>query len=416
MPSESDSEPGSPTPITVRPTIQILNEPTKAINTLLQTATDMVKQAKAKLKTQNTTSGSKEVRDTVLQQLDRIVIFMEAIYDIEDQMTNVKTELREIRETLKTSEKTTRRAWEAIPEAVKTPTTFPNTARIGKREIDERIQQKQTQQRLERAKFEITLTAEGTKATQDKIAASNHLEITDRLQIAIRQMTSTRPTSTILGIQKLKSNDIRFRCETEAEAKQLRETDWSKAYPGLGVRRPKYGVVIHGIPVDEIDPRQTDMEDYVKDIEIQNNKLNIKIAKLRTLKAPNKLNPHARYASFVIQTHDPEAADRCLKSGINYNCRFYPAEKHTPQLQLTQCYKCQNWGHRASQCRGKETCGKCGNGHATKDCTWNENTEAKCANCHDNFPAWHRDCPHRMREIKRIDDMKFDIKSAYFNE
>ena len=115
MPSESDSEPGSPTPITVRPTIQVLNEPTttlkkqrKAINTLLQTATDMVKQAKAKLKTQNTTSGSKEVRDTVLQQLDRIVIFMEAIYDIEDQMTNVKTELHEIRETLKMLEKTTR--------------------------------------------------------------------------------------------------------------------------------------------------------------------------------------------------------------------------------------------------------------------------------------------------------------------
>jgi hypothetical protein len=66
--------------------------------------------------------------------------------------------------------------------------------------------------------------------------------------------------------------DIWFRCETK-EAQCLRAIDWSKACPGIEVRRPKYGVVIHGIPVDEIDPHQDNMEDRARDMEIQNEKL-----------------------------------------------------------------------------------------------------------------------------------------------
>lgn len=418
-----NEEPSSPTRTIARPTAHENGEHTKnpekasnPIKTLIQTAIGMMKRTKTRLRSQNTSGASREVRDVVLQEVDEIVAFMEAIHEIEDQMANVKHELQDIKQTMKNSEKPTKRAWDAIPAAVKTPATFPNTVHIGKREIDEKSQQEQTRRRLERAKFEITLIAEGVKTTQNQIAINNHLEITERLQGAVRQATITGPVPTILGVQKLKSSDIRFRCETEEEAERLREVDWSKAYPGIEVRRPKYGVVIHGIPIEEIDPHQDNMEDHARDMEIQNEKLNLKIARLRTLKPPNKLAPHARYTSFVIQTHEPEAADKCLKSGIHYNCRLYPAEKHTPQLQLTQCFNCQKWGHRASHCRGKETCAKCGDKHASKDCTKEGNLEAKCANCGDNHPAWHRDCPHRMREIKRIDEMKYEIKTAYFNE
>jgi len=158
------------------------------------------------------------------------------------------------------------------------------------------------------------------------------------------------------------------------------------------------------------------MEEHVRQLEKQNKKLNLKIAKLRTLKGPSKHDPAARHHSFVIQTYDPKAADQCLKEGIHYNYRLYPAEKHIPQLQLTQCYKCQKWGQRALQARGKETCAKCSNEHATQGCKKDETNELKCANCGDTHPAWHCDCPHRIKEIKRIDDLKFEIKTAYFNE
>jgi hypothetical protein len=83
----------------------------------------------------------------------------------------------------------------------------------------------------------------------------------------------------------------------------------------------------------------------------------LKIAKLRTLRGPSKRDPVARGNSFVILTHDADAADKCLKRGIFLNCRLFNTEKYTPQYQLTQCYKCQRYGHKAGHCRGKENLG-----------------------------------------------------------
>src|SRR5579859_1671524 len=388
----------------------------KPMKTLLKVAIGMVKRAQSKLSAQRTHGAPSDVKNEVMAHFEEIVEFMEAIRAVEDEMTSVKRVLQDIKQTIKASEKAAERSWVAIAATPKA-TPAPHGTHPSRRDNDEKSQQEQTKRRLERAKFEVTLTAEGHEESRNQVQRDNHVAITDRLQAAIKQNNNgTEPTPTILGVQKLKSSDIRIRCGTENEAKRLREIDWMKAYPGVEVRRPKYGVVIHGVLVDEIDPFQDNMEEHTRDIETQNEKLNLKIARLRTLKAPSKLNPHARYTSFVIQTHHPEAADKCLKSGVHYNCRLYPAEKHTPQLQLTQCFKCQKWGHRASQCRGKETCGKCSDKHATNSCARDEKSEAKCANCGDNNPAWHRDCPHRMSEITRIDDMKFETKTAYFNE
>ena len=121
----------------------------------------------------------------------------------------------------------------------------------------------------------------------------------------------------------------------------------------------------------------------------------------------------ARYNSYVILTHNAEAADKCLKKGVFLNCRLFNTEKYTPQYQLTQCYKCQRYGHKVGHCRGKETCARCGEDHTTKDC---ETDVHKCANCGDDHPAWHSDCSWRREENQRLDGLKFKNKNAYYNE
>jgi len=93
--------------------------------------------------------------------------------------------------------------------------------------------------------------------------------------------------------------DIRFKCESAEEAQWLWEIDWTEAYPEIKVQRIKFGVVIHGISIDEIDPHD-DMEEHARQLEKQSKKLNFKITKLRTLKALSKLDPVARHHSFVI--------------------------------------------------------------------------------------------------------------------
>ena len=158
--------------------------------------------------------------------------------------------------------------------------------------------------------------------------------MTERFQkIADRTATSGPPLA-IGGFRKLKSNDIRFTCDSEEEANRLRELDWSKAFEGLEVRQPKVGIVFHGIPIEEINPHTDNLDDIAKEIGDRNG---LKGVKLRTLRAPSKLDPMARNYSYVALTHDVEAANKCLKKGIFLNCRLFNTEKYTPQYQLTQC-------------------------------------------------------------------------------
>ena len=69
------------------------------------------------------------------------------------------------------------------------------------------------------------------------------------LQSAADKSTTSGPPVKIEGFQILKSNDIRFTCNKEEEASCLHEINWSKAYEGLEVCQPKFGIVIHGIPI-----------------------------------------------------------------------------------------------------------------------------------------------------------------------
>jgi hypothetical protein len=214
-------------------------------------------------------------------------------------------------------------------------------------EIDEESQQKQAQRRQDRAKLEVTLTAEGSsRTTKAKLSSNSYEDITAAFQKVADEAT-TDPSFNIGGFRILKSNDIRFTCENEEEANRLQQINWERAYEGLVVRQPRYGIVIHGIPIEEINPRIDSLNEIAEEIADRNN---LKITQLRTLRALTKLDPMARNNSYVVLTHDREAADRCLKKGVFLNCRLYNSEKYTPQYQLTQCYKCQRYGHKASHC------------------------------------------------------------------
>jgi hypothetical protein len=73
-------------------------------------------------------------------------------------------------------------------------------------------------------------------------------------KLANQKAAASGPLVKIGGFRILKSNDIRFTCETEEEADHLWQIDWREAYEGLAVRRqPKFEIVIHGIPIEEMN-------------------------------------------------------------------------------------------------------------------------------------------------------------------
>lgn len=79
--------------------------------------------------------------------------------------------------------------------------------------------------------------------------------------------------------------------------------------------------------------------------------------------------------------------------------RKYNAKK------IIQCKNCQQWGHAASNCYSVPNCLKCGAEHSTSQCTIDENTPPRCANCSRSHLASSSDCPiyqYRLNKAKSV--------------
>ncbi|XP_067120960.1 uncharacterized protein [Centruroides vittatus] len=66
-----------------------------------------------------------------------------------------------------------------------------------------------------------------------------------------------------------------------------------------------------------------------------------------------------------------------------------------------RCFKCQQFGHSQTSCRGKGACAQCGKeDHESTKCT----STPCCANCKEAHPAYSRKCPawQREKEIQRV--------------
>ena len=232
---------------------------------LLKTAMDMVKRAKNKLKTQNTTGEPKRVKEAVLADFDDIVELIEAIHEVENRlsslengMANVKDGIKELTQTIK---ETPRVMYTQAAHNAGTHNGSPNRNSHSGNSTDhkakptnrraslEKNQQEQAQRKMDQAKYQVTLnTAGAPRTTQTIITSDTHQEITEKCQQAIKKAIPEAPTPIIRGVQVLgESKDIRFTCDTQEEAQRLREIDWTVAYLGLTARKLKYGIVIHGV-------------------------------------------------------------------------------------------------------------------------------------------------------------------------
>lgn len=60
--------------------------------------------------------------------------------------------------------------------------------------------------------------------------------------------------------------------------------------------------------------------------------------------------------------------------------------------RLSQCHRCQGYGHGASFCAVAPACVKCAGPHLTRDCTKKIEQPPKCVNCGGAHPANYRSC------------------------
>ena len=70
---------------------------------------------------------------------------------------------------------------------------------------------------------------------------------------------------------------------------------------------------------------------------------------------------------------------------------------------VTQCFRCQEFGHGSSNCNRQPKCVKCALSHETSNCPIKEKTDAvKCYGCGGNHTANFRDCPKRQKYLSSL--------------
>lgn len=81
-------------------------------------------------------------------------------------------------------------------------------------------------------------------------------------------------------------------------------------------------------------------------------------------------------------------------------------ERHYNNKVITQCHRCQAWGHATSNCYAAAACLKCGEGHLTSDCLKPADTPAICTNCKGTHTANSQECPIYQNLLQKINKTK----------
>jgi len=264
----------------------------------------------------------------------------------------------------------------------------------------------------QRDKLTVTITAAAAPdTTKNRLKALHATEMIQQCQTAIANYFREGHTPKIHGVNKLTNDEYRLHCESTKDPQLLSNMNWDLAFEGVKTKTRKYGLVVHGVPKKDLDPTNEDDLIMRDELEQENNSRNLTVAEITLLRRSQKhRNKVAAHHSVLIFTHSAKEADECLQRGMIIKGRFYYPEKYTPELNITQCYKCYKFGHLAKHCKSKQKCGNCGNeDHETANCT----KETKCLGCGQPHPAWHVECSKRDEEGARLQELKRTATDLY---
>ena len=77
-----------------------------------------------------------------------------------------------------------------------------------------------------------------------------------------------------------------------------------------------------------------------------------------------------------------------------------------------QCFRCQDFGHNAKDCRGPPRCVGCSGPHNVKDCPASGGSSPKCCNCGGPHTASYGGCP-RMKFESHVEKTRTEKRISY---
>lgn len=128
-------------------------------------------------------------------------------------------------------------------------------------------------------------------------------------------------------------------------------------------------------------------EEIMADIKNTSNVNVQKVFKMRTLGAPLFLV--VTDAGQTINKLNKELP-RVLRVGVQW-------ENRRSANPITQCRRCQIWGHSMGNCQRTYRCSKCAEPHQITECR--HTGKPKCANCRGEHRAFSRECPVYQQKL-----------------
>lgn len=146
-------------------------------------------------------------------------------------------------------------------------------------------------------------------------------------------------------------------------------------------------IVLKGIP-------KCEDEMIIQDLE----KHNIKCVKINIIK--KKKDPMPQYPVRIL-TLEHNTDLKKVKAIRNVCFTRVRWEDYHNKKGITQCHRCQNFGHAAKNCHMEPKCVKCGKSHITSVCMKKLEETSYCCNCGGDHPASYNNCPELLKILER---------------
>lgn len=123
-----------------------------------------------------------------------------------------------------------------------------------------------------------------------------------------------------------------------------------------------------------------------------------------------------KVSSIVIKFATPKTANEAISHSVQWRTKKHKAQYYDCATRITQCSKCQQFGHTSSQCCNTQACEYCAQPHSVSRCPQKtEGLPPKYANCKKDHPAWNRICECYAAELKHFEALD-KMRPKYYCE
>ncbi len=202
----------------------------------------------------------------------------------------------------------------------------------------------------------------------------------------------------IQSVSNIPRGGIEIKCKTGTDLSALLQ----RAITELGnnyaivipkVRNPK-------VKITNMSEKLSDT-DLIESVKSQNEHLIDAEMKVICVYETKNAESFSSIVEVKNQTFNTLMSKSKIKIGMNV-CNVYEF------VNVTRCYKCCGYNHKANVCKNNKACLRCGGDHNIKECEANKN---ECVNCkrtgeklklnlYLNHLVWSRECPIYQKKIE----------------